>query len=353
MQLQPTAAKLAEITYRSKISKQHLGDSVAFPNEPSASQFLEILKKRLKDSEKIFLRLQKSSVPLSPYLEIGAEYGLASALLENKFKASGFSTDISLHSLTKAKDFAKKFNLGKIPKTICADAYNLPFKSNSFNFVFMYETLHHFPDPKPVLLEIRRVLAQGGVCFIGADPIKSFFNIRLWRRPTKLRFWEKILKALLILPLISDIGKTEVEHGILEEAFPLAVWREALSIFDKVQATVCAFPFGPCETITKTPNSKNWLAPSLITKIALYLLGGGLQALAYKFNSSQVKNHPENNLEDLLICPNCRKHQLEISLKNLTCSKCQTKYPQYKNVPILLAKKLQNRLLSKKTWNSQ
>ena len=334
MTFQSTGAKLAEVVFRSQIVNQQLGKDLIFPNEPTLKEFKNLLASKLKETDKTFKMLQRRNLPLSPYLEIGSEHGLRPALLESKYNAVGFATDISLHSLSKTPQFVRKFNYKKIPKTICCDAYNLPFKSNSFPFVFIYETLHHFPEPKPVLEEIKRVLSPGGTLLVGSDPICATFQIKLWRRPTKLRVWEKILKFFLILPFIYHIGKTEVEHGIIETAFSLKTWQEALSIFDRVEVKIKAFPFGPTQTVEKN-YKKNWIFPKLKTQIALHLFGGGLQTLCWKKYSREISN--SQNLEGLLICPNClKKKSGEIPLANLSCKNCKTSYKTKLGIPILI-----------------
>lgn len=347
MRLQSTKSKLGEVHYRSKIVRQQLGTNTSIKNEPTTQEFKNALKSKLKETEKTFRKLQKSGHHLSPYLEIGSEHCLRPALLEQKFKASGFATDISLHSLVAAPLFAKQFKLKKVPRRICADANNLPFKSNSFPFILVYESLHHFPHPKPILEEIYRVTAPGGICLVGSDPVKQSLQIKLWRRPNKLRAWEKILKILLILPFISHIGKTEVEHGILEESFPLSVWQESLDVFDKAEVSLKAFPFGPSQKLIKT-SQKNWLQPNLKTSIVLYFLGGGLQAILKKTAHGKAK--AQSQIENLIICPDCLKSKtqefpLEKQQKSYTCPNCKSVFPIYKNVPVILEKRLKSKIV--------
>lgn len=345
MPTQSLKSKLGEVKYRAKITKQHLGEKVSFPNEPREKEFAQILKSRLDMYQKTFKNLELRKLIKSPFLEIGAEYALASTLLVNELKARGFALDISLHSLAKASHFAKIFHFSKIPKLICADANNLPFKSNSLPFIFVYESLHHFPNPSPVLAEIYRVLAPGGVCLIGSDPIKQTFQIKLWRRPTKLRLWEKLLKATLILPFISHIGKTEVEHQIIEEAFPLSVWENSLSIFDHVEVTVQS-RLGLSESRVKSATG-DWLQPMAATRLAINILGGGLQAICFK------KGHlPEapSKLETLLICPNCqssknRQNPLVKVGQTLICRICNSTYNKHSGVLTILRKDLEKAIL--------
>ena len=347
MKIQTIVAKQGEISYRAQISVQHLGKKVIFSNEPTKSEFLAVVRPKIKESEKIFKDLKVKGVNLTPYLEIGAEYGLRASLLESNFDSIGFATDISLYSLAKATKFAKKIGFGKVAKTICTDAYNLPFKSNSFPFIFVYETLHHFPDPKPLLTEVRRVLAPGGTLLIGSEPIGSALQIKLWRRPTKLRHWEKFLKLFLILPFISHIGKTEVEHGIFEETFPFKTWQKTLSIFDKIIIRIEVPVFGIIAILTKS-QQKTWPKLSLKTKLALNILGGGIFALCSK--KGNTKRHNFGNLDNLLICPNCLvKDKLEITLvknsnSDFICKRCKNNYQKRSGVLVLLEKGLEKSL---------
>lgn len=345
MQSQPLTSKLGEIKYRAKIVNQQLGTENTQLNEYNSTEFKLLFGQKLKLTEKTFRSLQKKGYTLSPFLEIGAEHSIRTSLLVSKFKAQGFSTDISLHSLTKSKQFAKMFNLNKTAKIICCDANNLPFKSNSIPFIFFYETLHHFPDPKVPLKEAYRVLAPGGICLVGSDPIKQKFQIKFWRRPNKLRIWEKALKYALILPFISHIGKTEVEEGILEEAFSLNTWQKAFDIFDDVEVNIKAFPYGPTQSIKKSEKRK-WFTPNLKTNIVLSILGGGLSAICKKKGQYKIT---KKNLQDLLICPDCLTNNKENKIsKSANSFKCRTnnhQYEIYKNVPIMVEARLKSHIL--------
>lgn len=318
--------KKAEISYRNLLKKGKFKNQ-----EFSEKELLLELKKRIKRTNQSFRKLQKQGIKLSPFLEIGAERGQRSILLASRFKAQGYMLDLSLESLKEAKKISKLMNFSKIPKSICADAYSLPFPDNSFSFVFVYQTLHHFPDPAPIIKEIHRVLAPGGTFFFDEEPIRQTFNLRLWRRPTKLRWWEKILKATLILHFISEIGKSETDAGIIEKSFNLPAWQKSLDIFQNIQTTISVFPFGPTQIIKKT-NKKNWLSPKPTTHFLLKLLGGNLQAICNK-SGSQKPTKP------VLCCPTCKKHQpLKRIKQGFICPICHQSYPIIENIPILIEK---------------
>jgi SAM-dependent methyltransferase len=53
--------------------------------------------------------------------------------------------------------------LSRIPNFIRCDAHFLPFKSDIFNGVFMFEVLEHLVSPLNALREARRVLCEKGV----------------------------------------------------------------------------------------------------------------------------------------------------------------------------------------------
>lgn len=339
MQLQTLANKIAEINYRRKISAQHTKAKIHFEEEPNNKEIKKILRKRLTQYKGDFKKLRKSNLLKSPFLEIGAEYCIASTFLKSKYKMDGIASDISFHSLKKAPYFAKTFKLKRVPTLICSDANTLPFKSNSFPFVFIYESLHHFPHPQPVLEEIKRVLAPGGILLMGAEPIKQSFQIPLWRRPTKLRVWEKALKAILVLPFISHIGKTEVDSGILEEAFTLKTWLQSLSIFDSFEAKVDIPIINFSQKISKPTDSAFPLS------LLLKLTGGGIHAVCKKINKPQPKSL-SSGLESVFICPNCKLNlKKEVSIHNYNCPKCKSEYQKMAGVIILLPKKIVDHML--------
>lgn len=58
-------------------------------------------------------------------------------------------------------------------KTLVADAESLPFKPESFDFVFTHDGLHYLPHPEKGIAEMARV-AKIGIFF--TDPADAFIT---------------------------------------------------------------------------------------------------------------------------------------------------------------------------------
>ena len=339
MKKQFIANKRAEVEFRTRLQ-----EGAYVSREPSGNELLSELTKRVEKARIIF-RAHEQETSFSPFLEIGAERGQRSMLLASEFRAQGFMLDLSLDSLREAEALRRPLKLNKIPQSVVADAYNLPFPNNSFAFIIAFQTIHHFPDPEPILREVNRVLAPGGVFILDEEPIRQIFNVRLWRRPTILRWWEKILKATILLHFLSEIGKSETDAGIIETSFSLPTWEKALNVFETAKAALTVFPFGPTETISKTGQEK-WLNPSLPTRILLKLLGGNIQAICTKSpNKRRSYKLQAKHLLPPFVCPSCPPHPLlEQRLGSWYCLTCKNTYPVKDGIPILIERTLRQTL---------
>ncbi len=315
MKRQSLAQKRAEVAYRNLMSEQHRGGKIHFSGEYTQKEMLEELRKRLANSRRDFKSLQIRGVSFTPYLEIGAEYGLRSALLKSEFKSHGIALDIAITPLQNLPGFANKFRLNKIPLRVCADCHALPFPDNSFRFIFCYQTLHHFPNPLPVIREIYRCLIPGGYFFFAEEPIFQKYNLDFFRRPTKITGLMKLLKTIPILPFVSKIGKTETDFGIYEGTITLDVWRKIISMFKPSTMQIDVFPFGK---LTSSIFFSRWSWEQFV----LDIFGGGIQALLQKPDTPDKKN--SNMLSRMIryTCPDC-KTILIIFDHQFQCRKCK------------------------------
>jgi SAM-dependent methyltransferase len=85
------------------------------------------------------------------------------------------------------------------------DAENLPFEDASLDGVLLGGLVHHFPDPRRLATEVRRVLKNGGR-FVAFDPNRLNPFVWLYRDRAS--------------PFYSSVGVTENER-------PIFAWRTA------------------------------------------------------------------------------------------------------------------------------
>jgi ubiquinone/menaquinone biosynthesis C-methylase UbiE len=126
-----------------------------------------------------------------------ADLGCGSGAFTELLRQAGYSTvglDIS----------PKLIALGcsKYPglELIEGDAENLPFETNSLDGILLSGLVHHFPDPRRLAAEVRRVLKPGGR-FVAFDPNRMNPFMWLYRDHAS--------------PFYSAIGVTENERPIL------------------------------------------------------------------------------------------------------------------------------------------
>lgn len=326
--LQTLKNKKGEVSFRQKLYQQLL------EGHEGLTSTIEGTKIHQLNARQSFQKLQKSGITLSPYLDLGAASCARSLILENEFGAKGIAGDLSFETLQFAPILAKGLGYKKLPLRIVFDIYHLPFRDNSLPFIFTFQTLHHLPDPGPVFEEIKRVLPDGGYFYFGEEPIKQTLNLGLWRRGSQRNPLEKFLMALCILPFITRIGRDEVEHGILEESFSLGNWQDFLKAFDEIRVEILPFKLGP---------KSEQLNPPLLTKIAIFLLGGGINALCKV--SKKTKAVKFKNLLEVLACPQCSTHPPLISQKiYFYCPRCEHKYKIKNDIIFLLPKSLEKEL---------
>ena len=103
-------------------------------------------------------------------LDLGCGEGrhALSAYISKELKV--YAVDLSINDLGTTKNrFNEFFETDNEKKTLslaAADAKNLPFQDNTFDSVICSEVLEHIHDYKSVLLEISRVLKDGGTAGI-------------------------------------------------------------------------------------------------------------------------------------------------------------------------------------------
>ena len=337
MKQQSVIAQKGEIEFRSKLFQQQVEGKSIFDDEFDPNAMEEILLDRMKNTCDQMVHLKESGVILSPYLEIGAERCQRSLVMENEIGSSGAAADISFDMLKSCDHYKHIFNKNKEPLRICCDANNLPFLSNSVPFVFCYETLHHFPDPAPVVKEVHRVLSGGGHFFFDEEPYRRILHVNLYKR--KKIYSKESLRAGYIKRIFdhffSASNCNEVEYGIIEnDDISLRIWKQALSNFGEKKVKLHYLRHFDSELFNPKHSVRNFLAS---------LSGGGISGICRK---SGVLKNEITAINELLVCPSCLESGFESKLyrkdHSFICSKCGEKFPIVDNVAFLFSlKKLQ------------
>lgn len=272
--------------------------------------------------------LQEFVGPLTPFLEIGANAGHTSLMLENEFGARGFALDISADSLRHGYALMDQWGVTKGPVRMAGDALRLPFRDGSLQTVFAFQMLSQFMDIESVLVEVKRVLAPGGVFFFAEEPMRRWMTLRLWRCPyeEQMKPWERRLNRWGLLPfLVQDVigAGQEESFGIRQNhTMNLSHWHALIrKHFGAQQYRLFVPERGWLERAVKRaavsldPYRSEWRAARL--------LGGTLAAACRKEGTAPAA--AEGGLpafENLLQCPDCGGTLGRNSAEMLHCTTC-------------------------------
>jgi ubiquinone/menaquinone biosynthesis C-methylase UbiE len=331
MEGQSLEAKLGEIKFRRLLARQQVEGEAGIADEFDSEGIRRILAKRMDDTRSAISGLKARGIPISPYLEVGAERGQRSLVLENDFGARGAAADLSFDMLRVAAHYSRVFELPRLPMRVLCDIYALPFRSGSLPFVFCWETLHHFPEPGPVIHELHRVLVPGGFFYFDEEPFQQVLRLPIFRGQKAYSHGaleagtlRKIFERFLTAPSCNEIA-----YGIIENhSIPIAVWREALADFTEHDVTLATSRGVRSQAFGKRATPAYALA---------YLLGGSIHGLCRKAGSGK----PVDRIEDALVCPECRTRGAENALRlggaGAECASCGTEFRAVDGVLFLLS----------------
>jgi ubiquinone/menaquinone biosynthesis C-methylase UbiE len=329
MQRQPLQAQKGEIEFRKKLASQHVNGTHTIKDEFSTEEIEKILMDRMENTQKRMNLLKARDIPLSPYIELGAERGQRSLTMENEMGARGAAIDLSFDMLKSCDHYMSVFKKTECPTRICCDIHFLPFESNSIPFVFCYQFLHHFPDPGAVIQEVYRVLKEGGYFYFDEEPYKKILHLNLYNRKI---YSKKTLHAGRIQKAVDYFFAREVnneeDYGIVEnDEIPIKTWKRALRKFGKKEVeirtlhNICADVFNPV-------NKLHYILASL---------GGGVISGLCQKEGKGDSNF--KTVENLFVCPSCLKEHKERKLNRhgdlYFCASCKKKYPHKNGIAFL------------------
>lgn len=174
-------------------------------------------------------------------LEIGCGIGTDSVMFA-KNGAIVTSIDLTQNAI---KTTSRRFKLYGLKGTFLrADAENLPFNDESFDFVFSAGVLHHTPRTKKALQEVKRVLKNGGTAVIMLYaknwihyffyPLyfgiikRGYFKGRTLDHFIHQNYEKKGRKKMDIeVPLVKIYTKREV-RGLFDHFSNVKIWRRPL-----------------------------------------------------------------------------------------------------------------------------
>jgi len=95
-------------------------------------------------------------------LDVGCGIGGSSLYLAARYRAFATGITLSPKQASRATERARAAGLSGSTRFLVADALNMPFADNSFDFVWSLESGEHMPDKVKFVQELCRVLKPGG-----------------------------------------------------------------------------------------------------------------------------------------------------------------------------------------------
>ena len=95
-------------------------------------------------------------------LDVGCGIGGSTLYLAEKFNCDATGITLSPVQVSRATERAKEANLSEKVQFLRANALEMPFEDNTFDFVWTLESGEHMPDKTKFLAECYRVLKPGG-----------------------------------------------------------------------------------------------------------------------------------------------------------------------------------------------
>ncbi|HEY3739339.1 MAG TPA: class I SAM-dependent methyltransferase [Bryobacteraceae bacterium] len=286
---------------------------------------------------------------LSPFLEIGANAGHTSYYLANVYNADGFALDISADSLRHGIALQEKWGYSRAPVRLAGDALHLPFADNSMRLVMAFQMLSQFMNIEAVFLEVKRVLAPGGIFFFAEEPMRRKLTARLYRCPyyENMKPWERKLSDWGLLGyLVRDVigAHQEESFGIKQNhTFELKDWHDLIRKH-----------FADHEYELFIPR-RGWGETSVASVARAFdklksdwtgarLLGGTLAAICKKGGDKVIPSFDPEHFERALKCPDCGNRVSRTADDAIVCANCKFDTPNEGGVYNLLSTQLRAEL---------
>jgi ubiquinone/menaquinone biosynthesis C-methylase UbiE len=198
-----------------------MGGRIPLPVEPIADmdaviQYDKGARLYMMPEYKYFVRkVVKRDIRSGKVLDVGTGSGLLAIELANASACSFdiVALDISESMIKKAQENARRCNVENKITFMVGTAAELCFRSNSFDLVISYASLHHWFKPEAVFREIDRVVKKTGSIIIRDN--KRVYQDPVWKGIIWLvsRFmnrrhrenWPKAILASYTIPEVKDL----------------------------------------------------------------------------------------------------------------------------------------------------
>jgi ubiquinone/menaquinone biosynthesis C-methylase UbiE len=153
-----SAQKIRDFWTRNVNSERLYGRQVTQSSRGDAAYFSDIAKQRYRSHRHLGEWIEGMQ-PGRSVLEIGCGIGLdAHRMAKHGLNVTGVDlTDVAIQTVQSR--FAAEGLKGRF---LTADATDLPFPDESFDYVYSFGVLHHVQDTVKSIAEVRRVLKTGG-----------------------------------------------------------------------------------------------------------------------------------------------------------------------------------------------
>jgi SAM-dependent methyltransferase len=286
---------------------------------------------------------------LSPFLEIGANAGHTSYYLANEYQADGFALDISADSLRYGIALQERWGYTRAPVRLAGDALHLPFADGSMRLVMAFQMLSQFMDIESVFLEVKRVLAPGGIFFFAEEPMRRKLTARLYRCPyyENMKPWERKLSDWGLLGfLVRDVigAHQEESFGIKQNhTFELRDWHDLIHkhfVAHEYELFVTRRGWGENSVASIARKfdklDSDWTGARL--------LGGTLAAICRKAGAKVIPAYDPERFELTLKCPDCGKAVTCTARDSIACTACAFEAANEGGVYNLLSSQLRSEL---------
>jgi len=255
------------------------------------------------------------------FIDIGGGYGRLSSTYINLFPQIVL-LDYSLKNLSLAKKELYKKSKSKI-YFVASDAYNMPFKNSTFDFVISIRVMHHLTEPQNFLNEISRILSPEGFFIL------EYANKRNLKKILRFLFKTRSENPFSYKP--SMIGrnifnfhpifiKDKLEYTGFKILKILSVSNFRLNIFKKLISP---------EILSKIDDLVQFPLGFIKTGPSIFVLSQKKDKKVSYDNKDLIEKSKElsNDLEKTLWeCVHCKSDNINEKEDMLICNKCGVKF---------------------------